>query len=274
MTGGTAGHGAGPGRQPARRERPGRPLPAGRREMPGRRPAACRCWSAWCGRWPPARGSAAILVSVDDEALLDRLPELAPLRASGRLQALPARPASAIPWPPPSRSRGRRLLVTTADHALLDPAMLDHFLAAADGVSRRHRRRRWPRPRSSRPPTPRRKRTYLRFRDGGYSGANLFLLRTARPQHGASSSGAGSSATARRPGGWPAPSGRYCSAPICCGVATLHQAMRLVSRRLGHRASPRLRCRWPRRRSTSTSRPTSIWSRTSWRAGRVPERAA
>jgi GTP:adenosylcobinamide-phosphate guanylyltransferase len=69
------------------------------------------------------------------------------------------------------------LLVTTADHALLDPRMLAAFLDAAEApgvdvaagmapeavIAARF---------------PETRRTYLRFRDGGYSGANLFALRT------------------------------------------------------------------------------------------------
>jgi len=65
------------------------------------------------------------------------------------------------------------LLVTTADHALLDPDMVEDFLTLAKGadiaigvVERRalvHR-------------LPQSERTWLRFRGGAYSGANLFLL--------------------------------------------------------------------------------------------------
>ncbi len=69
------------------------------------------------------------------------------------------------------------VLVTTADHALLDDAMLDAFLGASARidadltlalVSSKAIRARFPEA----------KRTYLRFRDDAYSGANLFLFRT------------------------------------------------------------------------------------------------
>jgi GTP:adenosylcobinamide-phosphate guanylyltransferase len=69
-----------------------------------------------------------------------------------------------IEWP---------MLVTTADHALLTPAMIADFLVKAEGadiaigvVGREALLKR----------LPQTKRTWLRFRGGAYSGANLFLL--------------------------------------------------------------------------------------------------
>lgn len=69
-------------------------------------------------------------------------------------------------------------LVTTADHALLTPAHIKSFidqvpkavdigvaLVAKTIIARRF---------------PQARRTYLRFRDDGYSGANLFLLQTSK----------------------------------------------------------------------------------------------
>jgi len=67
------------------------------------------------------------------------------------------------------------LLVTTADHALLDPATVDEFCAAAAGadiaigvVERANLIRRLPETR----------RTWLKFRGGAYTGANLFALKS------------------------------------------------------------------------------------------------
>ena len=65
------------------------------------------------------------------------------------------------------------ILVTTADHALLTPEMVADFLAKAAGadvaigiVSRDALMKR----------LPQTQRTWLKFRGGAYSGANLFLL--------------------------------------------------------------------------------------------------
>jgi GTP:adenosylcobinamide-phosphate guanylyltransferase len=69
------------------------------------------------------------------------------------------------------------LLVTTADHALLDPAMIADFCRQAAGtdlaigmVERRALMARLPETR----------RTWLRFRGGAWSGANLFAFGSAR----------------------------------------------------------------------------------------------
>ncbi len=71
------------------------------------------------------------------------------------------------------RSLAWPLLVTTADHALLDPAMIDEFCGAAEGpdiaigvVENANMMRR----------LPETMRTWLGFRGGGYTGANLFAL--------------------------------------------------------------------------------------------------
>ena len=67
------------------------------------------------------------------------------------------------------------LLVTTADHALLDAATVDEFLSEASPrdiaigvVERKNLMRRLPETR----------RTWLKFRGGAFTGANLFALRS------------------------------------------------------------------------------------------------
>jgi GTP:adenosylcobinamide-phosphate guanylyltransferase len=67
------------------------------------------------------------------------------------------------------------LLVTTADHALLDPEMVDEFALQAEGsdvaigvVEREKLLSR----------LPKTERTWLKFRKGAYTGANLFALRS------------------------------------------------------------------------------------------------
>ncbi|MEO5611770.1 MAG: NTP transferase domain-containing protein [Sphingomicrobium sp.] len=69
------------------------------------------------------------------------------------------------------------LLVTTADHALLDGAMIDDFCSRAAGadiaiavVERRALLKR----------LPQTHRTLIRFKGGAYSGANLFLLKSPK----------------------------------------------------------------------------------------------
>jgi GTP:adenosylcobinamide-phosphate guanylyltransferase len=74
--------------------------------------------------------------------------------------------------------RGRfPLLITTADHALLNDAMIESFITGAKGrdlavgvVERRTLLSRYPES----------KRTWLRFRGGSYSGANLFWIGSAK----------------------------------------------------------------------------------------------
>ena len=67
------------------------------------------------------------------------------------------------------------LLITTADHPLLTPAMVRHFLehqpagcAASIALARAE---------TIRAAYPDTRRTYLRFRNGWFSGCNLFLLK-------------------------------------------------------------------------------------------------
>lgn len=73
---------------------------------------------------------------------------------------------------------GAPLLVTTADHALLDPAWIDAFIAGvpptADVAVLLARRETIDRD------LPGSRRTYLRFADGDWSGCNLFYLATPR----------------------------------------------------------------------------------------------
>ena len=69
------------------------------------------------------------------------------------------------------------LLVTTADHALLDPAMIADFCAKAESadlaIGLVERAKLMAR-------IPETQRTWLRFRGGAYSGANLFAFGSAR----------------------------------------------------------------------------------------------
>ncbi len=121
-----------------------------------------------------------VLINIDRPDLLESLPDLVRWRSEGRLEILSSTDS-------PSRSvlasldhfdlEAGPVLVTTADHALLDDAMLETFFAASDKshadlclalVPRSVIRARFPDTR----------RTYLKFRNEAYSGANLFFFRT------------------------------------------------------------------------------------------------
>lgn len=76
------------------------------------------------------------------------------------------------------------ILVTTADHALLDDGMLSSFFEASEAshedlslalVPRRVIQKRFPEA----------QRTYLRFKNEAYSGANLFYFKTAKAREAA-----------------------------------------------------------------------------------------
>ena len=91
------------------------------------------------------------------------------------------------PGPGPSASvaagfaeLGAPMLVTTADHALLEPAWVRDFIAdtpadADVAVLLAHRD-------AVEKAAPGSRRTYLKLADGGWSGCNLFLLQTPRAQ--------------------------------------------------------------------------------------------
>jgi GTP:adenosylcobinamide-phosphate guanylyltransferase len=120
-----------------------------------------------------------IAVSIDDPGALEVAPELRKLKACGEIvhHSSLSSPSRSVQDALNDRLLGDRVLVTTADHALLTPKIIDHFAACAEqsdadvavGVVAESVIR------ASYPSTT---RTYLRFRDGGYSGANLFAFRS------------------------------------------------------------------------------------------------
>jgi GTP:adenosylcobinamide-phosphate guanylyltransferase len=112
---------------------------------------------------------------------IERDPELGRLVASGEMGWVESQST-------PSLSAHRAMgmvapdtpvLLTTADHPLLTPEIVDHFAAAARaagedvavGLARFDR---------VAAAFPESRRTVLRFRDGGYCGCNLFAFLTAR----------------------------------------------------------------------------------------------
>jgi GTP:adenosylcobinamide-phosphate guanylyltransferase len=128
-----------------------------------------------------APGIDGITVSIDDTRALDEVPELKAALAAGDLRVhrsldSPSRSVSdALAGCAPDEA----LLVTTADHALLDPEIVEHFIAAAARseadllvgvVSRSSLDARYPET----------TRTYLRMRGEAWTGANLFCFRMRR----------------------------------------------------------------------------------------------
>jgi len=124
-----------------------------------------------------------VVVSIDTPRLLDDFPGIAALRDDddSRLVVVPATGSPSrsvlevIDGSPPEQP----LLVTTADHALLDVEMVEDFLGRAEArggdvavglVPSAVIRERFPQAR----------RTYLAFADERYSGANLFAFLTPR----------------------------------------------------------------------------------------------
>ena len=127
-------------------------------------------------------GLDRVVINIDAPELLDAIPEIVDLRERGAIEIVRSTDS-------PSRSVLESLehagldrapvLVTTADHALLDDPMLDAFLEASAHVAADLTVALVP-SRAIRARFPEAKRTYLRFRDEAYSGANLFLFR--RPE--------------------------------------------------------------------------------------------
>ena len=121
-------------------------------------------------RASPAVGRIAVSIEAPEETLsgVDGL-EGVLLRAAA---ASPARSTAAA-----LDEFGAPLLVATADHALLTPAMVGHFVSAVpEGVAAAAALARSGTVLAAYPEA---RRTWLRFRDGAFSGCNLFLLAEA-----------------------------------------------------------------------------------------------
>jgi GTP:adenosylcobinamide-phosphate guanylyltransferase len=122
-------------------------------------------------------GIDRIAVALEDPALVDQLPALRPLIAAGRcvLLATAATPSLSVQRALGELTDPLPLLVTTGDHPLLTPEIVAHFCAAARataadlvaGLASAA---------AIRAAYPDAQRTYLRFREERYSGANLFAV--------------------------------------------------------------------------------------------------
>lgn len=119
-----------------------------------------------------------ILVCLADEEAALSLASIAAWAGQGKIRLLPAAPSPSLSVLQAMQYSGNAtpILVTTADHPLLQPEFIDYFLSRADAdadaaaavVTQEIIETAYPETR----------RTYLRFRGLAISGANLFLLRT------------------------------------------------------------------------------------------------
>ncbi|MDT8406627.1 MAG: nucleotidyltransferase family protein [Methylococcales bacterium] len=119
----------------------------------------------------------SIVLSGPPQSVLDQAPELTRLIAAQTCQWLPnqASPCQSVAAALTQLPGQQPVFVTTADHALLSPAMIDAFLSQAAHnpadvavglVDYQHIQSAFPDA----------KRTVLRFRDAGYCGCNLFAF--------------------------------------------------------------------------------------------------
>ena len=123
-----------------------------------------------------------VLINIDEPDLLEPIAELTSMRKAGVVELMkstdsPSRSVlESLEW---ADLEAGPVLVTTADHALLDDAMLDAFFEDSVHCDADLTLALVPRT-TIIAAFPEAKRTYLRFRDEGYSGANLFLFRNPK----------------------------------------------------------------------------------------------
>ncbi len=119
---------------------------------------------------------AHIAISIEQPSLVASLAGLGAAAAHCTLEVLPAAGSPSLSVAAALDRLGTPLLVTTADHALLQPEWLRYFLAqvpadadAAVALANKA---------AILQAVPDTQRTYLRFADDAYSGCNLFYLAT------------------------------------------------------------------------------------------------
>jgi GTP:adenosylcobinamide-phosphate guanylyltransferase len=119
-----------------------------------------------------------IVLCLEDLGLPRREPELAFLLAEGKLSIVPAArsPAASVLAVLETLPDAVPLLVATADHPLLTPEMIRHFLSSLGGAEAAAAVASESVIAAAYPET---KRTYIRLSDGGYSGCNLFAFTDA-----------------------------------------------------------------------------------------------
>ena len=119
-----------------------------------------------------------ILISAHDGAEIARLGAVTDGLADGNVTVIEAgaTPSTSVAEALEGRPAGEQFLITTADHALLTPEMVDYFCDAARDagdvavamVAKSVLQRAYPEA----------ARTYISFADDGYSGCNMFALLT------------------------------------------------------------------------------------------------
>jgi GTP:adenosylcobinamide-phosphate guanylyltransferase len=128
-----------------------------------------------------------ILINIDEPALLGDVPGLKTLHASGAVEYMTSTSSpsesvlESLEW---ADLEAGPVLVTTADHALLDDAMLDAFFEGSEDAEADLTLALVPRT-TIEAHFPETRRTYLHFSDESYSGANLFLFRTPKAKRAA-----------------------------------------------------------------------------------------
>jgi GTP:adenosylcobinamide-phosphate guanylyltransferase len=118
-----------------------------------------------------APGVGNISILAQDSAVLAQAPALATLANNPRIAFVDSGTGISTSLAAAVSRHAAPLLVTTADNVLLTPAMIADFLSGSSGsdvavamVARQNLRARYPQSR----------RTWLKFRGGWWSGANLF----------------------------------------------------------------------------------------------------
>jgi GTP:adenosylcobinamide-phosphate guanylyltransferase len=121
-----------------------------------------------------------VVISIEDPALVRQVPELRSHLESGAVDIVKAAgsPSESVRAYLSMQTSAVRLIVTTADHPLLTPAIVEHFWNAvppkadiAAGVSDLD---------ALQTAYPQSVRTCIRFRDAAITGANLFALMSER----------------------------------------------------------------------------------------------
>ncbi|MCC6203248.1 MAG: nucleotidyltransferase family protein [Gammaproteobacteria bacterium] len=123
-----------------------------------------------------------VIISIEVPELLAGIPEILQQRAAGRLLVVPSAGHLGDSVVTALRDRGDAypVLVTTADNALLTPAMIDHFCTQVTtrGIDAAVALAPFELVRAAHPGS--KDRSSYRLRDGGYSNCNLFGLGSAQ----------------------------------------------------------------------------------------------